>query len=107
MPYRLDRFLETFDDWVAREAPASHLRRAVLIWFMSRGEQPYEGVNRAEGFDNLWYGVIPGSFHSGSMVVVCSYWIVESERTLRCDSVAILGLPCEPALTMSLRPIPG
>ena len=32
-------------------------------WLMSRLEDPYQGVTRADGFDNLWYGTVPGSAH--------------------------------------------
>jgi hypothetical protein len=60
---------------------------------LSRFDDPYQGVHREPGFENLWYGAVPETRHDGDQVVVCSYWIEERTRTVRCDSIATLGLP--------------
>jgi hypothetical protein len=44
-------------------------------------------------FENLWHGAIPGSDDGAGRVVACSYWIVESQHLVRCNSFATLGLP--------------
>jgi hypothetical protein len=93
--YTLDEFLARFDEWADWETPRppDDMRYAVLSWLLTRGDNPYEGVKRAEGFDNLWYGMVPGTEHGDGKVVVCSYWIIEAERRVRCESFAVLGLP--------------
>jgi hypothetical protein len=63
-----------------------------LSWLFTRLEDPYVGVRREPTFDNLWFGAVPGSIRAGT-VVACSYWIFESSRTVRCDSIATLSLP--------------
>lgn len=92
-PFELVRFLEAFDEWIDLEAPASDLRVSVLDWIFTRAEQPYEGVRRQEGFDNLWFGAVPGTVDSSARVVVCSYWIQEAEHRVRCDRFATLRYP--------------
>jgi hypothetical protein len=41
---------------------------------------------------NLWFGRIPGTFRNGTDVM-CSYWIDEEMRRIRCDSIATLSRP--------------
>jgi len=60
---------------------------------LTRYDDPYQGVRRESGFPNPWFGVIPGSLHGADRVVVCSYWIFDSSRTVSCDSFATLPLP--------------
>jgi hypothetical protein len=60
---------------------------------MTRYDDPYKGVRRAHGFPNLWFGVVPESDDGKGQVVVCSYWIEEAARRVRCDSFATLSLP--------------
>lgn len=52
------------------------------------------GMRREPDFPNLWFGPIPGTYDAvtGS-VVVCSLWVEESTRTVRCDRVGTLQLP--------------
>ena len=92
-PYILDNFLEKLDEWDGEFSPGNDLRRAVLLWLLTLAEHPFEGVKRAEGLENLWYRAVPKTEHGEGHVVVCSYWIFESQRLLRCDSFATLGLP--------------
>lgn len=92
-PYRLDGFLEAFDAWVHLEVPSTDLRIAVLAWVQSRSEKPYEGMRREVDFENLWFGTVPQTAHGSGQVVVCSYWIFERERLLRCDQFATLNAP--------------
>jgi hypothetical protein len=49
-------------------------------------------MRRERGFDNLWYGMVPGTEFHGS-AVVCSYFVDELNRQVRCDSFATLSLP--------------
>lgn len=58
-----------------------------------RGDDPYHGVRREPGFDNLWLGIVPNSDNGKGQIVVCSYWIDESRRTVRCDNFGTLNLP--------------
>ena len=54
---------------------------------------PYQGVRREAGFDNLWFGAVPRSGHGDGLAVMCAYWIFESTRVVRYDSFASLGQP--------------
>ncbi len=93
-PYAVEKFLEKFDEWVdGTQKPNDDLRRAVLAWLFTRPEKPYDGVKRGDGFDNLWYGAVPGTQHGSGQVVVCSYWIYEADHLLRCESFSILSMP--------------
>lgn len=86
-------FGERMDAWIDLEEPQDDLRIAVASWALSRFDDPYQGVRREPGFENLWYGVIPGTQHGDNQVVVCSYWIEERTHVVRCDSIATLALP--------------
>ena len=88
----LEDFEARLDQWIEVESPADNLRILVTAWVLSRFDDPYAGVHREPDFGNLWFGPVPGSVHEGR-VVVCSYWIYEAERTVRCDSIATLNLP--------------
>lgn len=79
--------------WDDREQPPDDLRAWVVEWIFTRLDDPYQGVKREPGFPNLWWGVVPGSLHGSNMVVVCSYWIVETSHVVRCESLASLSWP--------------
>jgi hypothetical protein len=89
--------LEGFDDrleaWIERESPRTELTVNVATWVMTRYDNPYQGVRRAEGFENLWFAVLPGSRHGAGKVVVCAYWIEELQHVVRCASIATLNEP--------------
>lgn len=89
----LHNFLEALDAWAEREGARDDLPILVTMWIMTRLDDPYQGVRRAEGFDNLWFGVVPDSADGSGAVVTCSYWIEESRRTVTCDSFATLSPP--------------
>ena len=91
--WRLERFLSGLDAWDGREEPGDDLRLLVTAWIVGRQDDPYRGVRREPHFENLWYGVVPDSNDEVGRVVVCSYWIFESEHLIRCNSFATLGLP--------------
>ena len=91
--WRLERFLTEFDLWTERESPSDDLRVVVTEWIVGRQDDPYRGVRREPQFENLWFGAVPGSDDGGGRVVVCSYWIVETQHLVRCNSFATLGLP--------------
>jgi hypothetical protein len=92
-PWALINFLERFDAWVELECPTEDLRCIVIDWILTRDEDPYQGVRREGGFPNLWFGQIPNSRDGCGHVVVCSYWIEESSRTVRCDNFGTLSFP--------------
>jgi hypothetical protein len=75
------------------ENPSLDLRILVTEWVVGRADDPYTGVTRRlEIAPNFWFGVVPGS-REGDRVVMCSYWIDEEARSVRCDMIATLGLP--------------
>jgi hypothetical protein len=88
----LEGFEEAFDIWGEQESADHDLRVQVLSWLLTRMDDPYVDVRREPAFDNLWFGPVPGSIRSGH-VVACSYWIFESSRIVRCNSIATLSLP--------------
>ncbi len=90
--WHLDRFVDAIDRWVAAEGPPEEIRILVTGWAFTRLEDPYVGLRRATGFDNLWFGPVPGSAYDG-LVVACSVWIEELSHTVRCDSFASLSCP--------------
>ena len=92
--WRQQAFEERLDEWIALEEPAEVTRAIVGGWLLSRIDDPYEGLRRQVGFDNLWFGVIPGTKSSDNTVVVCSMWIRELEHVVRCDRI---GTPAWPA----------
>ena len=90
--WKLVRFLEVMDAWIEREAPDDDTRLVVIDWVMNRYDDPYRGMRREPGLPNLWYGPVPGT-ESDDTVVVCSYWIFESTRTVRCNDICALRQP--------------
>lgn len=91
--WNLAGFLESLDGWADREQPPQELVLIVMHWVLSRYDDPYQGVQREPGFPNLWFGPVPETHHGPGRVVVCSYWIEETTRTVRCDSFATLNTP--------------
>ncbi|MET7948423.1 hypothetical protein [Micromonospora sp. NPDC005324] len=80
------------DLWIAQFQPDQDLINQVTAWVLSRFEDPFQGVRREQGFDNLWWGHVPLSLRDET-VVVCSYFVRERERTVTCNSIAPLSLP--------------
>jgi hypothetical protein len=91
--WTLERFGECLDQWIERDQPPQDVRLVVTSWVLSRFEDPYLGVRREGGFDNLWYGTVPQSRHGNAQAVLCSYWISERAHTVTCESIATLSLP--------------
>lgn len=89
----LVNFDERFQDWVDREDPIDPLRTTVLSSIFTRFDDPYVGVRREPGFDNLWFGRIPGTEHGESSVVVWSYFVEERTHSVVCSSIATLNEP--------------
>jgi hypothetical protein len=85
--------VECFDEWYEVGALNADQRIFIIDWIMSRAEDPYQGVQRERGFENLWWGVIPNTDDDAGKVVVCTYWVNESSRTVRCDMLALLNRP--------------
>jgi hypothetical protein len=80
------------DIWIKAFNPDQDLINQVTAWVLSRFEDPYQGVRREDGFDNLWWGHVPLSLRDGT-VVVCSYFIHEHAHAVTCNSIAPLSLP--------------
>jgi hypothetical protein len=80
------------DIWIRNEEPDQDLINEVSEWVLSRFDDPYRDMKREPGFDNLWFGPIPHTTW-GSMVVTCSYMIVESDHRVYCKSIATLSRP--------------
>ena len=55
-------------------------------------DQPYQGVQREPSIPNLWFGAIPHTVVEGR-TAGCAYWIFETTRTIRFDSITMLNLP--------------
>jgi hypothetical protein len=91
-PYELQNFLQKLDEWGDWEDADTDLRIAVLDWMFRVREDPYSGARRETNFPNLWFARIPGTARDWE-VVVCSYWIAESEHVVRCDNFATLNFP--------------
>ncbi len=89
----LEGFEECLDRWIEIENPPTGLTVLVADWVFTRAEDPYQGVRREVGFDNLWYGPVPGSGHGQGEAVACSYWVEERNRIVRCNSISTLGQP--------------
>ena len=92
-PWTLERFGECLDRWFEQDGPSQDLRLVVTSWVLSRFDDPYQGVRRERGFENLWYGTVPASHHGDGRAVLCCYWVNEREHTVVCESIATLGLP--------------
>jgi hypothetical protein len=90
--WELIGFGAQLDLWIEREDPPSAVVSEVVTWIMGRTEDPYRGARREPGFPNLWWGKVP-SAHYGGVVPVCSYWIEELPRRVRCSSVSSLHWP--------------
>lgn len=91
--WALDGFDDHFERWVSTGGPDADLRIIVLDWVMARHDDPFYGMRQEEGFDNLWYGRIPDSGDGRGNVVVCSYFVEFSTRTLRCNGFTMLAYP--------------
>jgi hypothetical protein len=91
--WSLAGFLDRLDAWSEQEKAPGDLTLLVTAWIMSRYDDPYGGVRLEPGFDNLWFGPVPGSEDGRGRVVVCSYWISERSRTVTCNGFATLDLP--------------
>ena len=59
----------------------------------SRHDDPYVGVSREPGLENLWFGEVPRTRHPPDGAVACSYWIYAKRHTVTCNSIATLTLP--------------
>ena len=87
--WKFVRFLEVLDRWGTIETPSVDLRIIVADWTTEQMVNPYRGMRREPGFDNLWFGPIPGT-RAGWSVVTCSYFVFERERIVRCNDICTL-----------------
>jgi hypothetical protein len=94
-PWHLEGFAARLDEWIDLERPDDWLRVLVGNWVLSRIEDPYDGLRREPGFDNFWFGIIPGSLDVDGTAVACSLWMSEISHGVRCDRIATLSWPIE------------
>jgi hypothetical protein len=89
-------FEERFEAWADRDNPSADLRFVVAEWILTRMEDPYEGAQREPGFPDLWSVRIRGTAvgeRTAFTMVLCSFWINETEHRVACDNFATLGYP--------------
>jgi hypothetical protein len=91
--WQLEGFLDHLDIWIESEQPSADLRFIVTAWILTRYDDPYQGVQREPGFDNLWFGEIPRTRHGAGASVACSYRIFARTGVVQCNSIATLDLP--------------
>jgi len=89
--WHLVRFIEHLDRWAERESPDQDTRLRVVDWVMARYDDPYAGVLREPGSANLWYGRIPGTRDKAGTIVVCSYFVFERLKIVRCHRIGRPG----------------
>ncbi|HEU0089205.1 MAG TPA: hypothetical protein VFQ77_16420 [Pseudonocardiaceae bacterium] len=92
-PWKLEKFSERLDSWIALCSPSSELRRIVRTWVLTRYDDPYQGMEQQSGFPNLWFGRVPNSGDGRGNAVACSYRIEESTRTVICNDFTTLSEP--------------
>jgi hypothetical protein len=90
--WKLERFPEVIERWIAQESPSDSMRLWVVGWVMNRHTDPYVGMRRLPGFPNLWFGPIRGTEVNGT-VVTCSYWVSELMRTVRANDICTINQP--------------
>lgn len=93
-PWTLSRFEVRLDAWAELESPTDDLCDIVGVWSATREDDPYQGVvKREEDIHSLWFGRVPNSHDGYGHVVICTYWIYESTRTVHCHNFSTLSLP--------------
>ncbi|UOY03629.1 hypothetical protein [Blastococcus sp. PRF04-17] len=84
--WRLIDFEPRFEEFMDVEGLRGYgdIELIVWIWIHARARNPYAGVRREPGFENLWWGKIPESADNLGRVVTCSYFINEVDSTIQC-----------------------
>jgi hypothetical protein len=86
-----------FDDpvkhWVREYAPRLAVIRNVRDWIRSREVDPFAGVRIVPGFDDLFFGIVPGTMGDDGWVVTCSYWVIRADSVVRCDVLSTASWP--------------
>jgi len=76
-------FETELDAWAELEGVPPDLLLPVLVWVLDRMDDPYDGVQRAEGFENLWHGSVPASYGlvPGRVVtlIMVGPWVPETD----------------------------
>jgi hypothetical protein len=79
--------------WIDRDGfRDDDLRLEVVSWIINQLHDPYDGVKPVASLPGLYQGTIPHTEIRGT-AVLCSYWIDNDARTVRCDNIATLALP--------------
>ena len=92
-PWKLELFVEKLDMLLTYEDVSTDLRFLILEWAFTRGDDPFAGVQREPGNDNLWHGTIPRSWDGKGHVIHCSYWVYVASNTVVCNSYGLLSWP--------------
>lgn len=69
------------------DSPSEGVQRGVLRWINGMYDDPYLFAKRVPNFPdpNFWEARIPGSRDGQGHIIVCTYWIRETTRTVQCD----------------------
>jgi hypothetical protein len=83
--WELEGFNEAFRWWVDLDSPPRAVQRGVTHWITRLYEDPYLFARRVPNFGdpNFWEARIPGSRDGQGHIILCSYWIWETTRTVR------------------------
>lgn len=79
--------------WVEEYQPSLTAIENVQNWIYAREADPFSGVRLVPGFDNLMFGVVPGTLDADGRVVTCTYWVQRADHILRCDMISTASWP--------------
>jgi hypothetical protein len=97
--WQLTNFTENLQ--TLRPSPEMSPQRlhATLAWIRRVEDNPFrpemsrQADMRHDELGDLYFGPVPGTRNADNSWVVCSYWINEYMRTVRCDGLGILTNP--------------
>lgn len=92
-PWRLEKFEERYEAWAERDKADDELRLVVVNWLMNRHDDPFLGMARQDGFDDLWFGWIPGSGDGRGNMVACSFRADRTRGVIECNDITTLSYP--------------
>jgi hypothetical protein len=87
--WELFNAIEALDSWAGREQPSQDLRLIVAEWTFNRHADPFAGMERVEGFPNLWFGEVRGT-RDKETAVTCTCRISWGNQTVTFDNFTTL-----------------